>query len=48
MASVSVEPPAGWAPARLAIAALQRLGYTVTEMRAFGPDGEPCSVLVLR
>ena len=46
MARASVEPP-GWALAGWVIAALRRLGYAVTELRAFGPDGEPRSILVL-
>jgi len=47
MARARVEPPPGWAPCRLIIGALRRLGYEVTELRDFGPDGEPRSILVL-
>jgi hypothetical protein len=46
MASARVEPPPGWAPVRLTIGALQRLGYEVTELRTFGADGR-VSILVI-
>jgi hypothetical protein len=46
VARAKVEPPPGWAPGRLMIGALQRLGYEVTELRTFGADG-PVSILVI-
>ena len=46
MARAKIEPPPGWAPVRLMIGALERLGYEVTELRAFGADG-PVSILVI-
>jgi len=46
VARAEVEPPPGWAPVRLTISALRRLGYEVTELRAFGADG-PVSILVI-
>jgi hypothetical protein len=47
VARAKVEPPPGWAPVRLMIGALQRLGYEVTVLRTFGADG-PVSILVIR
>ena len=46
MARARVEPPPGWAPCRLMIGALRRLGYQVTELRTFGAEA-PASVLLL-
>jgi hypothetical protein len=46
VARAKVEPPPGWAPGRLMIGALQRLGYEVTELRMFGAAG-PVSILVI-
>jgi len=46
VASAKVEPPPGWAPVRLMIGALQRLGYEVVELRTFGADG-PVSIHVI-
>jgi hypothetical protein len=46
VARAKVEPPPGWAPVRLMIGALRRLGYEVTELRSFGADG-PVSILVI-
>jgi hypothetical protein len=46
VARAKVEPPPGWAPVRLMIGALRRLGYEVTELRTLGADG-PVSILVI-
>jgi hypothetical protein len=46
MARAEIEPPPGWAPIRLTIGALQRLGYEVMELRMLGADG-PVSILVI-